>query len=105
MPAGLFSFVEEEEKGELGRYGTRGSKPTTCPKCGRNHSGMNTQSTSTRRLDEDIAIVGVPSRGYQDPLLAEVANDDHALANPLVLSDRDIMSDFLDMSQTISTQA
>ena len=67
--------------------------------------GMNTRRAAARRLDEKIDNVGVPPYGNQDPLVEEVANDDLASTNPTALSDTDIRAAFLQIAQSITTQA
>ena len=62
---------------------------------------MNTWRAYTRRLDEDIANVGVSFRGNQHPSLEEITNDDQA---PF-FSNRDTRAAFLQMVQGITTQA
>ena len=66
---------------------------------------MNTRRTSARRLDEEKANAGVPSRGNEVPPLEEVANDDQALVNPSPLTDEDISRTFLQMAQAITNNA
>ncbi|TMX04370.1 hypothetical protein EJD97_009259 [Solanum chilense] len=66
---------------------------------------MNTQRTTSRRLDKEISNAGAPFRGNQVFPLEEVATDDRAPVNPPSLTDGDIMVDFLQMAQDITTQA
>ena len=66
---------------------------------------MNTWKNAARRLQEEIANAGAPSRGDQVPLLEADGNDDQAPVNPPPLMDGDIRYAFLQMSQAITTQA
>ena len=66
---------------------------------------MNTRRTTARRLDEEIANVGVSPQGNQVPPLEEGANDDQDPVNPPPLKDGDIRDAFLQMAQDITTQA
>ena len=51
-----------------------------------------------------IAHAGVPPRGDQVPPLEEGVNDDQAPANPPPLTNDNISSTFIQMSQDITTQ-
>ena len=65
---------------------------------------MKTRRTAARRLDEDIANVGVPRRGNHVPDLEEFENDDQASTNLPALTHGDIRDAFLKMAQDITTQ-
>ena len=65
---------------------------------------MNTQRDTTRRLDEEIANVGAPTRGNQVPPLEEDVNDDQAPTNPLPFTAGELRAAFIQMSQEITTQ-
>lgn len=56
---------------------------------------MNTQRITTWRLDDDIAIVGVPPQGNAVPPLLKVANVDQAPVNPPPLTDSEIRASFI----------
>ena len=66
---------------------------------------MITRRNAAGRLEEDIANVGVPSRGEQAPPLEEDMNDDKALINPPPLTDGAIKASLFQMAQVIITQA
>ena len=51
---------------------------------------MNNRTNAARRLEEEISNAGVPSSGYQVPLLEEDYNDDKDQVNPLHLRDVNI---------------
>ena len=54
---------------------------------------MNTRRTAARRLDEEIANVGVSPQGNQVPPLEEGANDDKALVDRPPFTDGVINAD------------
>ena len=66
---------------------------------------MNTRRNATQRLEEEIANVGSPLRGYRVPPLEEDANVEQVMVNPPPLRDGDIRSVLIQLSQHITTQA
>ena len=66
---------------------------------------MNTWKNAARRLQEEIANAGAPSRGDQVPLLEADGNDDQAPVNPPPLIDNDISAAFLHMDKSTTTHA
>ena len=66
---------------------------------------MNTQRNVAQTLEEDIANVGVPSRGDQAPPLDEDMNDDQGPINPPPLTNGAIMAFLFQIAQAVTTQA
>ena len=64
---------------------------------------MNTRRNEARRLEEEVANVGAPSRGEQVPPLEEDSNVEQKSVNPLPLTDENIRTVVLQMAQYITT--
>ena len=60
---------------------------------------------AVQRHEEEIANAGVPIRGDQVPSLEEVVNDDQALVNPPLLTDKSIRLALFQLAQAITAQA
>ena len=60
---------------------------------------------AVQRHEEEIANAGVPIRGDQVPSLEEVVNDDQALVNPPLLTDKSIRLALFQFAQAITAQA
>ena len=66
---------------------------------------MNKRRNASGRLGEEIADAGAPPHGDQVPSLEKYSNMEHAPVNPSPLTDDNIRTALLQMSQAIITQA
>ena len=66
---------------------------------------MNTRRNVARRLEEEIANMGVPPSGDQVPPLEEDVNDYQAPANPSHLTDENKRAALLKISQAMMSQS
>ena len=66
---------------------------------------MNTQRNAARRLEEEVANVGVPPHDEQVPPLEENDNVDQALTNPPPMMEAEMRAIPAQMAQSMTTEA